>query len=92
MNAASSVFDEVGKISYIYIIYYLLPDIPELLPLDTVHASMSSRLHPAVVAMVASEDAAVDLDGGSYPHIIYSAHHCPPTSNTAVHWSRSSVW
>ena len=36
MNAASSVFDEVGKISYIYIIYYLLPDIPELLPLDTV--------------------------------------------------------
>ena len=34
MNAASSVFDEVGKISYIYIIYYLLADITELLPLD----------------------------------------------------------
>ena len=68
MNAASSVFDEVGKISYIYIIYYLLPDIPELLPLDldTVHASMSSRLHHAVVAVVGGEAAAVDLDSGSY--------------------------
>ena len=75
MNAASSVFDEVGKISYIYIIYYLLPDIPELLPLDTVQAGeqvqQAARVqHHAVVAVVGGEDAAVDLDSGSYPNIM----------------------
>ena len=46
------MFDEVGKISYIYIIYYLLPDITELLPLDTVHASMSSRLPESSIAQL----------------------------------------
>ena len=71
MNAASSVFDEVGivkqwyyKISYIY--SYLLADIAELLPLGTVqvgeHVQEAARVqHLAVVAVVGGQDAAVDL-------------------------------
>ena len=61
----------MASIQHLAHIYYLLANITELLPPDTVkigeHVQEAARVQDdTVVAVVGGEDAAVDLDSGSY--------------------------
>ena len=67
----------VKSVTYIYINYYLLPDIPELLPLDTVQVGEHVQ-HQGVVAVVGGEAAAMDL---TVAHILISYKVSPLSTN-----------